>query len=396
MNEQNKNGDYVPVLRWKAAEVDAFYNLEKIVKQQITPMFELCPVMFIREKKVGDNFVKVKLPITVLYKMLIELKSVVGKTPFYMDLKNVDDRNTTYSNQSLWESILEYGKFIKLPIIPVTGFYGNGSKNQNLIGSIATEFGNGICIRLFQKDILRQSFHSDINRLLSMLNSTPSHVDLIIDFQFLNNQSISYTTIENKLPHIDKWRSITFLAGSFPENLGHLQANDTYMIPRFEWLKYQREIISNSPFLKRIPRFGDYTIQHSIYKEPPDFVNVSASIRYTHNEKWVIIRGEALGKEGGIGYDQYPAEAQLLVEKNEYCGANYSRGDEIIMEKSKNGSNTGTPETWIMIGINHHVTHTVYQLCPELLENKVKENTKLQKSEKVQQELWEASSGKMN
>jgi mannose-6-phosphate isomerase-like protein (cupin superfamily) len=42
-------------------------------------------------------------------------------------------------------------------------------------------------------------------------------------------------------------------------------------------------------------------------------MNISASIRYTTDDYWVIMRGEGLRNKGGAGYDQYPANAELLM-----------------------------------------------------------------------------------
>jgi hypothetical protein len=300
-----------------------------------------------------------------------------------MDLIHINDDRSPYSNQSLWDAIINHGKLIKLAVIPVTGFYGKGISYQHLISSVATEFGNGACVRLFLRDISRPSFHSNMDKLLSMLNLKPSEVDLVIDFQVLNEQSPSYATIEQKLPVLDKWRSITFVAGSFPKDLGYpMKANNTYEIPRQEWLKWKKEILSDNSSISRVPRFGDFTIQHAVYIEPVDFPSVSASIRYVHDDYWIVLRGEALGKEGGIGNGQYPAEAQLIVSKKEYPGPEFSHGDEIIMQKSKDGSKPGTPEQWLMVGINHHITYTVYQIHPELLIKKQKEGTLTPEMEK--------------
>lgn len=390
MDRDFRYNKYIPVLRWKAAEVDAFFNLDASIKDQTMPLFELCPTMFIRKKKINDLWIKEKLPISTLSKKLIELKGAVGKLTFYMDLINVIDSSSPYSNQLIWEKIIEYGKLIRLPLVPVTGFYNKGKENQQLIGSVGKEFRNGVSVRLNLQDLSRRSFHSDLEQLLSLLDSQPQEIDLMIDLQILKEgkTTYSYSAVEQRLSVIDKWRSITLLAGSFPKDLGFpMEANNTYEVPRLKWLKWVEEILSGKSFKTRTPRFGDFTIQHALYKEPPDAANVSASIRYTHDNHWIVIRGEALGKEGGIGHDQYPAEAQLLIDKKEYHGSNYSEGAKIIMQKAQNGSNPGTPETWLMVGINHHITHTVYQLHPELLVAKQKEEAKLKNLVGVQQKL---------
>ena len=59
------------------------------------------------------------------------------------------------------------------------------------------------------------------------------------------------------------------------------------------------------------------------------------------------MRGEGLQNEGSLGHAQYPAEAQLLCESDEFCGAEFSAGDRYIFETSRTPNNPGTPRTWI-------------------------------------------------
>ncbi len=112
----------------------------------------------------------------------------------------------------------------------------------------------------------------------------------------------------------------------------------------------------------RRPTFGDYTIQHPIYKEPLENCNPSASIRYTYSEHWVIMRGQGLCQKGSPGNAQYLAEAQLLCDMDEFCGKDFSGGDQYIEETSQQPKSPGTPYTWLRAGINHHITYTTRQV----------------------------------
>ena len=81
------------------------------------------------------------------------------------------------------------------------------------------------------------------------------------------------------------------------------------------------------------------------------------------------MRGEGLKSDDGPGNAQYPAEAQLLCEMDEFCGAGFSRGDSYIQETSQQPNGPGNPYTWLRAGINHHMTYAtrqVLQLVPTL------------------------------
>jgi hypothetical protein len=359
---------YVPVIRWKPAEVDALTNLKEEIRSRSTPLIELCPSMFIhRKKNKNGKWLEEIRPIDYLSEKLIQLGNVNGKLPFYMDLIHVRDDKAAYSCNAIWNSITNIGQSGNLAIIPVTGFYGKGIPYQNLVGTVAKKFGKGACLRLFIRDIVRPSLANDLEKMLQMLSLTPQEVDVVIDLQMIGEQSPHYKIILEKLPLINSWRSITILAGSFPKDLGYpMKAHNTYKIPRLEWLKWKREVSSNDLMVLRNARYGDYTVQHPMFSEPVPFPNVSASIRYTCDEYWVVLRGEALGKDGGLGSAQYPAEAQLLVDRPEYSGEIFSVGDKMIMQKSKDASHPGGPRQWIMVAMNHHMTFAVCQLNPEL------------------------------
>lgn len=77
----------------------------------------------------------------------------------------------------------------------------------------------------------------------------------------------------------------------------------------------------------------------------------------------MIMRGEGVFNDDGPGYAQWPANALLLSERAEFCGANFCYGDGYIAERSLQPDKTGNPETWLRAGINHHMTFVVRQIA---------------------------------
>jgi len=67
--------------------------------------------------------------------------------------------------------------------------------------------------------------------------------------------------------------------------------------------------------------------------------------------------------DGSLGNAQYPAEAQLLCEMDEFCGTRFSAGDRYLYETSKMPNRPGTPFTWLRAGINHHMVYTARQIA---------------------------------
>jgi hypothetical protein len=128
-------------------------------------------------------------------------------------------------------------------------------------------------------------------------------------------------------------------------------------IPRSDWNVWHEQITAHAVLRK--PSFGDYTIQHPIYREYTQFFSPSASIRYTLNNDWLIMRGQK-GKNS-----QYLANAQLLSKLPEFFGEQFSYGDAFIVEKGRDlkSKKTGNATNWLMVGINHHLTCTANQIA---------------------------------
>lgn len=91
-------------------------------------------------------------------------------------------------------------------------------------------------------------------------------------------------------------------------------------------------------------------------------MNVSASIRYTTDDHWLVMRGEGLLNKDGAGHAQYPANAQMLMERPEFCGRDFSFGDNYIYERPVKIDQPGIPRNWVTVGVNHHLTFVVRQI----------------------------------
>ncbi len=200
-----------------------------------------------------------------------------------------------------------------------------------------------------------------LQELLDFLELEPGEADLILDLQMTDGSGVSLPGICDGLPSLHQWRTFTVASGAFPKDLRGFQVGQ-HVLARSDWHNW-RDGVTNSGALSRLPSFSDYTIQHPIFGEPPEFPNTSASVRYTHYDYWVIMRGEGLRNDNGPGFDQYPANALLLCERDEFCGAAFSYGDAYIHGIAEQTTQTGGLKTWLRAGINHHMTLVVRQIA---------------------------------
>ena len=222
----------------------------------------------------------------------------------------------------------------------------------------------GVCIRLGLDDVDRPRAIREVYSLLAHLSFSLEDTDLILDCGQIEEVPPRIGGTLSRLPDLPRWRTLTVTAGAFPKDLMGFKVSQ-HLYPRLDWLSWRAQVTEEAT-LPRVPTYGDYTIQHAIFIEPPERANFSASIRYTTDEHWLIMRGEGVFNEGGPGFGQWPANARLLIERPEFCGPEFSDGDRYVYEMGQQTSKTGNPESWLRAGINHHVTFVVRQISQTL------------------------------
>ena len=89
-------------------------------------------------------------------------------------------------------------------------------------------------------------------------------------------------------------------------------------------------------------------------------MRMSASIRYTTADHWLIVKGKNVRQ---YGFDQYFELCRTLVELPEYSGENFSWGDRFIMRCARGSGGPGNATTWRKVGTNHHLTLVAQQLA---------------------------------
>lgn len=348
---------YVPVLRWKAGERGALKWLHPVDKDAMTPLLELIPG-YMRPRCAGRG-VLVADDLSVVVEQITECW---GSAPIFVDARlgcAVPYRGSrARSVERFFEGLAAAG----VQAVPVVQ-PDHATEFQNAIRQVVLKTGNGLAVRLPVTSLRTPTGGHEVLELVEYLGAKPGSVDLIVEYGLINTGDPTFSFVCHRLPDIGRWRTFTVLGGSFPPDLMEIKRPGQYEVPREEWSRWTAEI-SDSPHLPRLPGFGDYTIQHAIYREPVKGANPSASIRYTTDTYWVIMRGEGLRTPGSAGHAQYPANAELLCGRKEFRGPEFSSGDAYIWRiASRQDPRTGSPETWLRAGINHHLTFVARQVA---------------------------------
>lgn len=227
----------------------------------------------------------------------------------------------------------------------------------------------GVCIRLVTDDFADpESFEEDLKGVLENLGVSAERTDILLDLGPIDPSQrtahrIVASQVVNQLPDSRAWRTVTFAATAFPQTMQPFDQDSENLVERTEWALWKHlKGLAEKEKLQRLPTFGDYTINHP---EPvqidPRVMRMSASIRYTTDEHWLIMRGHWVEKPPYFG--QFHELSRDLVDRDEYCGPEFSSGDQYIRDCAAEDVSTGNATTWRRVGTNHHLTFVVNQIA---------------------------------
>ena len=342
---------YVPVLRWKRGERGALSDLTPSDRASITPLIEVLPGYMRPRRSEQDD----------LWVAAVQVIDACGAAPIFLDVSKVVNTPYRGSTDRPVERLYSALGAAGVHAIPTTTL-SHPQALQKIVAAVVKIDNRGMALRVPVASLQSADFRETLQQVLAQCEVLPESVDLIVEYGVVGNAPVAFSYVCHRLPLLKRWRTFTILAGSFPTNLMDFKKPGQYEIPREEWKLWLSEI-RRLPSLPRRPTFGDYTVQHPIYYEPVDGANPSASIRYTCDTYWIVMRGQGLRNKQGTKHAQYPANAELLCGRKEFAGAHYSPGDEYIWNiGSHKEPGPGTPETWIRAGINHHISLVARQV----------------------------------
>lgn len=355
---------YMPILKWKRAEQGALRGLEEEHKKHITPLIQFVMPKYKPHEQLEDIVARFEEQASQTPEKFIE---VWGHTPIFVDFSLLF---TTPLKVKSLNIILREGHKLGASFIPVMHL-NDDREIKKAVYSLAKENKSGVCLRLICSDfsdLTLTKLNQDIIELLSPSSGLKGKdIDLLVDIKETEengDKCTKYLNLSQSIPNLLKWRTFTFGSGSFPEDLSGCKLEEENLIPRIDWKVWKNH--AENKKLRRKPAFADYTIQHPIYKEVSQFFSPTTSIKYTLENEWLIMKGERQK------FNKYLANAKLLVDDKRFYGKDFSDGDKYISEKAehfeaymKNPAikGTGSTETWLRAGINHHLVLVAHQVA---------------------------------
>lgn len=356
---------YVPILKWKRAEQGALKLMSAAQKKHITPLIQLVMPKYGPQDQLEDVIEKFEKKLAEIPE---QLRDAWGMTPLFIDVSLLF---TNPLRAKTLNKILTEGQRLGARFIPVIHLASDAIVKEAVYSSAKTN-GTGLCLRVICPDLDNvKAMNEAIKNVIIASELKESEIDLLVDIKELDENGDKYSkymTLSQGIVNLKKWRTFTFTSGAFPENLTNCIFAEENLIPRVGWQNWKQYTVNGK--LERKPSFSDYTIQYPIYKDITQFFHPTTSIKYTLDDEWLIMKGKKQK------FELYLASAALLVEDARYYGERYSAGDEYIAEKArhyepyikakkqgKNIKGTGSTETWLRAGINHHLVLTSNQVA---------------------------------
>ena len=318
---------YVPILKGKEGEFAALEFLVADVRTAIMPLIEVPPVPF--------DYANER-PSRTLEEHFAAVSECVRKSwadrPLYIDLPWIKVDELLPDGRDPVECMLANCARLEIAAVPVVSRSSSGEGLASA-GRYAKAAGSGCCIRLLIQDFEEDTdLEREIDRILSEIGGIgPNDTDLILDLEDLGTDSgkalLVARYVLSVVPREDEWRRVIFSASSFPEDLSDVDASTVSTLARREWQLWQTLQRRPGRLRRRDLIYSDYAIAHPIPRElDPRTMRMSASIRYTAREEWLIMKGRNVRQ---YGFEQYFELCRMLIGRPEYYGRAFSWGERL-------------------------------------------------------------------
>ncbi|HEY4011065.1 MAG TPA: beta family protein, partial [Acidobacteriaceae bacterium] len=293
-------------------------------------------------------------------------KQAFQSNPFYLDFAWIEKINDRRAKGIGIEKLASLDLSFSLIVTPT-----DSSDLLRHVGDIVRSKRLSVAIRLRVENFNEDSdLDAEIDRIMESIGSDSASTDLIIDLQDighdLDRATLVARSIFSQVPRKEMWRRFILVASSFPEDLSDIDAASIQKLPRLEWNLWTRLQHKRAALPRLDLIFGDYAISNPTQKElDPRTMRMSANIRYTTPDDWLIVKGRNVRK---YGFDQYFDLCRILIERPEYSGRDFSAGDKYISDCAEAQKGPGNATTWRRVGVNHHLTLMVEQLANNQIE----------------------------
>lgn len=323
---------YVPILKTKAGERWALSHLKAATKAKTRPLMEFHGH---KSKLLGDHAEGVCEALQAAWGV---------DRSFYVDTIWLHGGSgLPDAIEAVFEATEEY-ELKAIPVVRAT--YDDSALEQ--LQAIIAENERGYLLRV-KPDALNTA--ALIDNVIEAVGLPRNKVDLLLDYR---GHAMSLGRDIPNIPHLNDWRMFMASSGVFPSSLASIPLHRWRSIERNDLVSWRDGIAQGVP---RKPMYSDYTVRAP--GPPPDFGAPSVNLRYTLDQSWLVQMG---GKVSDGAAPEMHTMARELVERPQYCGPDFSAGDEEISRVTDDAEGPGSSTQWVQWCVSHHIEFVVGQL----------------------------------
>jgi len=356
---------YVPALKWKRGEARALRDFlgagfPKAKDGSLTPLAEVLDQPWDWPNDQPRKTLDRQLNETT--DSIVNHWGTAG--PLFVDTKWVDPSQRVASGEHPVYHVAQSLNGDSVHSVPVTG-PDRDTAHVSACARVHMDFGSGVAVRVLIDDLGDPNIGGLLDDLLQSLGIRQEELDLILDMNAIEERDVpllamSVATFINNHSVAVNARTLTVLSGAFPVNLAGFNRGLSAQT-RSDWTLWQT-VLNHNP--RRLPAFGDYAVDHPDFTEiDPRMMRMSASIRYTVNQHWLIAKGWAVDHARHGGFSQYHDLAQRLQSHPEFSGRHFSQGDQYIDDVANYNDGPGNGEKWRQHPTNHHFHYVLSDLA---------------------------------
>lgn len=346
---------YTPVFKWRQGEYQALYRMKDKEKDGVLPLLMLPHIEFDFEERRPKKSLQDHIDT-----FLKRFTEKWGTRPAYLDFHpslfedNLDNGEELldYVFTTLYKEACAVIPVIRSPVRDYESFH-----------RIIYQGENGAAIRIGPEDILDGELDSLLDELDTHLHLEPSYIDLLFDlgkpdaFEPVQDFANALALQINNIPKLTEFSSFTLISTSI--RLSEIEQPGG-LLERKEWKLY-KELLNPSYDLKRIPIYGDYTIETPEFAPDIDFrlMAPAAKIVYTIADKWWVVKGKAYKNDTSQMYEL----SKKIVHSQYFSGSEFSFGDECLLDVAEGRREPGSLSTMKQVGFSHHISFMLKDLA---------------------------------
>lgn len=342
---------YVPVLKVKRGEKGALERIFFGLRSRIVPLLEIVEWRKDRKRTLSEH-------------LDTTFNALADSLRLYPACF-LDARELVRQGPAAADEVFCRARDAGISFVPVTGI--------SRLADVSAALGyqeRGLAIRLSREEFEGGDLQYRLRDFLNRHEIHAEKADLIVDLGAVEEMIVEgiaafATQFLLEIPEPDSWRTLTLSLSAFPKSMGTVERKSHGFVERADWAAWRDHLFYRGDDVPRIPTYSDCAIQHPAGVEgfDPRLMPVSASIRYTLPDNWLLIKGESTRRRSAR--EQFPELAKQLVYghlHSHFAKVDHCHGCAAIKRAADGEAGLGSAETWRRIGSVHHVTEVMQAL----------------------------------